>query len=130
MLAALERYLALDHARELRDFEERAETISRAASSVAGVKSEIFTPEVANHVPHVRVTWDAAARGVTAADVVKTLRDGDPSIATRNENESLVIGVWMMRPGEDKIVAKRLREALEAPRSRTTQTGAPAPIDE
>jgi hypothetical protein len=26
---------------------------------------------------------------------------------------ALVIGVWMMQPGEDKIVAKRLRQLLD-----------------
>jgi hypothetical protein len=25
----------------------------------------------------------------------------------------VVVGVWMMRPGEDKIVARRLREILQ-----------------
>jgi D-glucosaminate-6-phosphate ammonia-lyase len=113
MLAALQRYVALDHAAELRDFEKRAETIRSSASAVTGVKAEVFVPEVANHVPHVRVSWDAAARGITAAEAVKTLRDGEPSIGTRSEGDALVIGVWMMQPGEDKVVARRLREVLE-----------------
>jgi D-glucosaminate-6-phosphate ammonia-lyase len=113
MLAALQRYVALDHAAELRDFEKRAETIRSSASAVTGVKAEVFVPEVANHVPHVRVSWDAAARGITAAEAVKALRDGEPSIGTRSEGDALVIGVWMMQPGEDKVVARRLREVLE-----------------
>ena len=117
MLAAVELYLQKDHAREQREFEQRAEAIRSSAAAVSGVKAEVFVPEVANHVPHVRVTWDAAARGRSAADVVKLLRDGEPSIGTRNEGDSLVIGVWMMRQGEDKIVARRLREVLEGPRT-------------
>ena len=44
--------------------------------------ADVFVPEVANHVPHVRIAWDAAARGITAAQAVTALRDGDPSIAT------------------------------------------------
>jgi L-seryl-tRNA(Ser) seleniumtransferase len=112
MLAALERYLALDHEGELREFEKRADTIRRAATAVPGVRAEVFVPEVANHVPHVRVSWDAGTRPA-AADLVKTLRDGEPSIGTRSEGDALVIGVWMMRPGEDRIVARRLREVLE-----------------
>jgi L-seryl-tRNA(Ser) seleniumtransferase len=112
MLAALELYLAKDHAKEQREFEKRAETIRSAAVAVNGVKADVFVPEVANHVPHVRISWDAA-KGITAADVVKLLRDGEPSIGTRSENETVVVGVWMMRPGEDKIVARRLREVLE-----------------
>jgi D-glucosaminate-6-phosphate ammonia-lyase len=113
MLAALERYLALDHAAEQRDFEKRAETIRRGATAVSGVSAEVFVPEVANHVPHLRVSWDAAAKGITAADAVRALRDGDPSIGTRSEGNALIIGVWMMQPGDDKVVARRLREVLE-----------------
>ena len=82
-----------------------------------GVKAEIIVYEVANHVPHVRISWDAAAKGMTAADVVKALRDGEPSIGTRAEGSTLVIGVWMMRPGEDKIAARRLRQVLTGPRT-------------
>ena len=44
---------------------------------------------------------------------VKAMRDGEPSIGTRAKNEPLVVGVWMMQPGEDKIVARRLREVLQ-----------------
>ena len=115
MLAALELYVEKDHAKEQRDFEKRAEEIKKAAGSVPGVTAEIFVPEVANHVPHVRVTWDAAALGIRANEVVRALRDGEPSIGARSEGPAIVVGVWMMRPGEDKIVGKRLRQVLEAP---------------
>ncbi|MGH9309911.1 MAG: aminotransferase class V-fold PLP-dependent enzyme [Vicinamibacterales bacterium] len=122
MLAALELYLEKDHDREQREFEKRAEEIKKQAEEVPGVTAEIFVPEIANHVPHVRITWDAAAIGITPEAVVTALRDGDPSIATRSEDRNLVVGVWMMRSGEDKIVARRLRQVLEKkdrPGSRT-----------
>jgi hypothetical protein len=41
------------------------------------------------------------------------MKDGDPSIVIRNEKDALVVGVWMLQPGEDKIVARRLRQVLE-----------------
>jgi len=113
MLAAVEVYVKKDHAKERAEFDKRAEAIRSAAAAVPGVTAETFVPEIANHVPHVKVTWDAAAKGMTAADVVKALREGEPSIGTRNEGDSLVIGVWMMKPGEDQIVARRLRQTLE-----------------
>jgi L-seryl-tRNA(Ser) seleniumtransferase len=112
MLAALELYLKKDHARERQDFDKRAETIRSSATAVSGVKAEVFVPEVANHVPHVRISWDG--KSLTPAAVVTAMRDGEPSIAIRSEGPALVIGVWMLRPGEDKIVARRLRQVLEA----------------
>ena len=87
--------------------------IQKSAAAVQGVKAEVFVPEVANHVPHVRITWDAAALGFKADHAVKALLDGEPSIGTRSEGDAIVVGVWMMRPGEDKVVAKRMREVLE-----------------
>jgi D-glucosaminate-6-phosphate ammonia-lyase len=116
MLAALELYVAKDHAKEQREFEKRAEVIRAAAAAVPGVKAEVFVPEVANHVPHVRISWDAA-KGTNAGAAVRALRDGDPSIGTRSEGDALVVGVWMMRAGEEKIVARRIREVLEKPRT-------------
>jgi len=118
ILAALERYLANDHVAERREFDARAEAIRGAVAMLPGVKAEIFVPEVANHVPHVKISWDAAAKGLTAADAVNALRAGEPSIGTRSEGDALVIGVWMMQPGEDKIVARRLRQVLDAPAAR------------
>ncbi|PYR91885.1 MAG: selenocysteine synthase [Acidobacteria bacterium] len=112
MLAAVEFYLAKDHAQEQREFEKRAEIIRSSAAAVPGVTAEVFVPEVANHVPHVRISW-AAGSGMTAEQVVKILLDGEPSIGTRSEGDALVVGVWMMRPGEEKIVARRLRQTLE-----------------
>jgi L-seryl-tRNA(Ser) seleniumtransferase len=113
MFVALDLYLKKNHDEERRDFDSRADTIRKSAASLAGVEAEIFVPQVANHVPHIRISWDAAAKGVTAADAVRALRDGEPSIGARAEAGSLVIGVWMMRPGEDKIVARRLRQVIE-----------------
>jgi len=113
MLAALELFVAKDHDKETREFDRRADVIRIAAASVNGVKAEVFVPEVANHVPHVRVTWDATSKPLKAAAVVRAMLDGEPSIAIRSEGESLVVGVWMMQPGEEKIVARRLRQELD-----------------
>jgi D-glucosaminate-6-phosphate ammonia-lyase len=113
MLVALEMFLEKDHARERREFDKRAEAIRAGATAVPGVTAEVFVPEVANHVPHIRVSW-AGADEAAAAAVVKAMKDGEPSIGIRSEGKDLVIGVWMMRPGEEKVVARRLRQVLPA----------------
>ena len=55
ILAALERYLANDHVAERREFDARAQAIRGGVAMLPGVKAEIFVPEVANHVPHVKI---------------------------------------------------------------------------
>jgi L-seryl-tRNA(Ser) seleniumtransferase len=121
MLVALELYVEKDHDRERREFDKRADVIRSSAAAVPGVRAEVFVPEVANHVPHVRISWDATAKGLTPAAVVSALRDGEPSIGTRSEGPELIIGVWMMQPGEEKIVARRLRQVLEQPAAAKTR---------
>jgi L-seryl-tRNA(Ser) seleniumtransferase len=113
MMVAVEQFLKKDFAAESKDFEERAETVKKAATAVPGVQAEVFVPEVANHVPHVRITWDEAKLGLTPEQVITALREGTPSIRTRPSRNEVVVGVWMMRPGEAAVVAKRLREVLE-----------------
>src|SRR6266581_2022260 len=112
MLVALELFLEKDHAGEAREFERRAEAIRRGAAAVPGVRAEVFVPEIANHVPHVRISWEGADDAAATA-VVKAMREGEPSIGIRSEGNALVIGVWMMQPGEDEVVARRLRQVLE-----------------
>src|SRR5712691_2493781 len=112
MLVALEMFVAKDHAAERREFDRRAEVVRAAATAVPGVKAEVFVPEIANHVPHLRISWPGADEAAATA-AVKAMRDGEPSIVIRSEKDTLVVGVWMMEPGEDRIVARRLRQVLE-----------------
>ena len=113
LLVALELFLERDHARERREYDRRAEAIRAAAVAVPGVKAEVFVPEIANNVPHIRVSWEGADDAAASA-VVKAMKDGEPSIGIRSEANVLVLGVWMMKPGEEKVVARRLREVLAA----------------
>jgi D-glucosaminate-6-phosphate ammonia-lyase len=113
MLVALETYLNQDHAAVWKDWEGRCRCISRALEAFEDVKTEVFVPPIANAVPHLRVRWDSKKRGVTPAEMVKKLRDGKPSIeVTPGSSRQLVIGVWMMDPGEDAIVGERIRSIL------------------
>ena len=96
-----------------RSSSERAEAIRDSAAAVAGVKAEVFVPEVANHVPHVRVSWDAAATPRRRRPSCRRCATASRRSPSARKDRALVIGVWMMRPGEDKIVARRLRQVLE-----------------
>jgi L-seryl-tRNA(Ser) seleniumtransferase len=111
MLAAIERFVKLDHAALDREYQRRAEVILKSLAGIKGVTASITVPEVANHVPHVKVVLDTAVTGITGQDISKQLRDGTPSIGVRPGDE-LLIGVWMMQPGEDVVVARRLKEVL------------------
>ncbi|MDX2179527.1 MAG: aminotransferase class V-fold PLP-dependent enzyme [Bryobacteraceae bacterium] len=117
MMVAIETYLKRDHAADWREWEKRCKTISAAVAGMPSVETEQFQFEIANAVPHVRIKWDPAKIKVSVPDVVKALKEGEPSIEcnpSSSAKNGLVFGPWMMEPGEDKIVAKRLKEVLKS----------------
>ncbi len=115
MWAALEHYLQQDHAALAREWDGRVQTIADEVRSVKGVRAEPFTPPIANHVPHLRVSWDSGIK-LTPAEVAKRLREGEPRIEVRPLGpEALELSVWMLEPGEDRVVGRRLREVLSKP---------------
>jgi len=111
MLVALERFVKLDHAALDREYQRRANVVLESLDGIKGVTASITVPEVANHVPHVKIALDTAVTGITGPEVSQRLREGTPSIGVRPGDE-LLVGVWMMEPGEDKIVARRLKEVF------------------
>ena len=114
MMVAVETFMKTDHAAEWKEYEKRAKLIADNAQSVKTVKTEIYVPEIANHVPHLRITWDQAAVGLTYKEAVEQLKNGDPSIeVTPGSRDALTVAMWMLQPGEAEIVAKRIREVLK-----------------
>jgi L-seryl-tRNA(Ser) seleniumtransferase len=112
MLVALEMYLQKDHEKEWKLWEDQIDLISNRAKTVAGVRTEIHVPKHANHVPSLRIRWDQNKVKITPNEARKQLREGHPSIQTVGNNESIGITTWMMVPGQERIVAKRLQEIL------------------
>lgn len=113
MLVALEMFLDRDHDAVWADWESRCSVIAEAVAEIPGVETEVQIPAIANAVPHLHITWDYEATGMTPRDVQRVMREGTPSIAVNpNVDDDLIIGVWMMEPGEDQIVANRLRDVL------------------
>jgi L-seryl-tRNA(Ser) seleniumtransferase len=115
LLAAVERYLKVDHAAEFQVLEERVTSIRGAIKDVAGVKTERHIPVIANEVPHVTVHWDESTKGLTAQQVTEKLQASDPPIHVQRPGKGqLLISVWMMRGEEHKIVGRRLKEIFSA----------------
>lgn len=114
LLVAIETYLKRDHQADWALWEKQIKMINDAAASVAGVTPEIHVPEVANHVPSIRLKWDQSKVKITPDAAREALRNGHPSIETVGGSESLDMTTWMLIPGEERIVAKRIKEILQA----------------
>lgn len=116
MLTALELYVKKDHEAEWKEWERRIRTIVDSVRDVPTVQTETYVPPIANHVPHLRVKWDPSKISVSPVDIKKKLQEGEPSIEVNpgTNKDELIIGVWMMQPGEAEIVARRVRALLKA----------------
>jgi uncharacterized pyridoxal phosphate-dependent enzyme len=113
MYVALEYYLQYDHEKEWKDWEARVAIIQNAIKPINGVTTEIRVPTLGNVTPTLHVTWDAGKIKMTTKALQERLRYGIPSIEIVNNGDAHIsITTWVMKAGEDKIVARRLKEEL------------------
>ncbi len=116
MVKALELYLADDHEALNTEWQRRLEYISSAVKAIPGVSTEFSVPDVANHVPHLRITWDTQRISATPAQVSAALKQSKPSIVigAAEQGGGLSMNSFMLKPGEEKIIATSLTQILKA----------------
>jgi uncharacterized pyridoxal phosphate-dependent enzyme len=110
MVKALELYLNQDHDALSKDWQSQLEYISGKITGVPGVSTTLFVPDIANHVPHMEITWDPNNIALTPQQVSQLLRESKPSIvmAAGDERPNLSMCSFMLQLGEHKIVADKL----------------------
>ena len=113
MVKALELYLGEDHEALAKEWQGRLAGISRELTKVPGVSTSFFTPDIANHVPHMQIVWDSKI-SLTPQEVSKQLRSSKPAIVigVGEGRPGLTMNSFMLQSGEDKIVAEQLSRIL------------------
>src|SRR5579859_3111567 len=113
MVKALELFLKEDHEALAREWQARLELISREITKVPGVSTSFFVPDIANHVPHMQITWDSRI-SIDPKQVSQLLRNSKPAIVIGGDEgkPGLIMCSFMLQPGEDKIVAEQLSRVL------------------
>jgi uncharacterized pyridoxal phosphate-dependent enzyme len=113
MVKALELYLNEDHDALTREWQAQLELISHELTKVSGVTTSFFVPDIANHVPHMQITWDSRVP-LEPRRVSEVLRNSKPSIVIGGGEgrPGLTMCSFMLQPGEDKIVANQLSRIL------------------
>jgi len=112
MYVALEKYINQDHDAEWKMWESKIDSIKTAVNSIEGVTTEVSVPPIANHTPLLFINWDESKVKTNNKDLMLKLRNGSPSIEVMANGTGINITVFMLQEGEEKIVAKRVREEL------------------
>jgi len=112
MYVALEKYINQDHDAEWKMWESKIDSIKTSVNSIEGVTTEISVPPIANHTPLLFINWDESKVKTSNKDLMLKLRNGSPSIEVMANGTGINITVFMLQEGEEKIVAKRVREEL------------------
>jgi seryl-tRNA(Sec) selenium transferase len=138
-LAAVEALFKMDMPALNKEWTGRVERIATLVGTVPGVQTKVFTPTTENQYPTLNISWDQKAWGYSTQDCAKELIDGTPSIAVMSRDnpsdvlrklpherversdaeDKLQIISMTLKPGEDIIVGKRLRQLLTAARSKS-----------
>jgi L-seryl-tRNA(Ser) seleniumtransferase len=126
MVAAVDWFLSQDDAAMEKEFRGRAERIAGRLRDLPTVQTQIFVPPIANHVPHLLITYDQNRIKIAGAEVMDAMRKGTPPIELNPSTGGapasaglpggpnvIIVGVWMLQADEDLVVGQRLREVLE-----------------
>jgi uncharacterized pyridoxal phosphate-dependent enzyme len=113
MYVALEHYISYDHDKEWKKWEDGIAHIEKMIKTINGVTTKVTVPPLGNITPTLNISWDKNIVKMTAKELQEKLRNGNPSIEVGGAQEnSINVTVWVMKPGQDKIVARRLKEEL------------------
>lgn len=136
-LAAVEAWFKMDLNSLNREWTRRVDRVAKLVETVPGVTTRTYTPQDSNSYPTLVVSWDEQGWGLSVAECAKKLLDGTPSIVVLTEDNpsgvlariphhqkkqhhrrlnQLQIVSMTLRPGEEIIVGRRLRQLLSAAR--------------
>jgi L-seryl-tRNA(Ser) seleniumtransferase len=113
MYMALDSYINQDHEKEWKVWEAAIAHIENAVKPVDGITTSVVVPPLGNVTPTLHMSWDINKVKLSGKDLQEKLRKGNPSIEVGDvRDSSIAVTAWMLKPGQEKIVATRLKEVL------------------
>jgi hypothetical protein len=126
-------------------WESRLNYIAKTINAIPGVEATVCYRKLGNEVPHLAVVWDEQAFGLTKQQCIEALRNGEPHIKVYNgmgrelvkytdpqpkqERQKgdaeyvICITSNTLQPGDERLVAERLKEILKPASERARQAG-------
>jgi len=117
LVVALQHYTPEAIEARRRKWEETVRYFMRELSS-KHVKVERTMPDPTKHEysaqgwPRARIIFDEEKLGITAKEVNKLLRDGDPAIYAPQSDNQITLNPQCLQDGEEKIIVQRIKSIL------------------
>jgi len=116
LVTALELYLQQDFAAEEQMWEDMVAFMVAALADVTGLQARRVSPSEPgvqpNWIPRMYFDWDEKVIPLDRDEIKSRLLQADPGIAVGKTSTGLFVNPQTMMPGQEKIIAKRLREVL------------------
>ena len=124
LVAAVDWLLEQSDEKNQAEYMRQTDIITNAVKDVPTMKARVFMPPIANHVPHLLLSYDPSVVGISTQQVQEKLRAQRPSIELNpatgttsrvgipSDANTIVIATWMMQPGEAEIVGRSLKAVL------------------
>jgi D-glucosaminate-6-phosphate ammonia-lyase len=110
---AAEKYARLDFAALDRQCASQASYLSTELKKIPGLQVSFAPHDRTRRVHRVVVDWDEKALKIGADECEKQLMNGDPRIAVLRRNGKVMFTLLMNDPGDEKVVARRMREIFK-----------------
>jgi L-seryl-tRNA(Ser) seleniumtransferase len=116
LLAAVRRYLNLDHAQEIRIYEEQVAFILAAFAGDTYVHARRgFPSEAGQPMPRAELFMDEQGLGISRDEILNRLYEGNPAVSLAPAGENgLFINPQTLQPGEEKTIVERIKEILRS----------------
>ena len=110
VVAAVKRWMTLDHEQRLADAETKSRTIVDALYGIPGLTVALIENIIGMHPFGVRLEVDPSVTGVTLHDIVDRLKQGDPPIWTRvrDGEDFITLHMFGVHDGEETLIGKRI----------------------
>ncbi len=126
MWKALDVYLSQDQDKLMQEWSAKLDYVAKQLKKFDGVSTAYYVPPIANHVPAMQIAWDPRRFALTSKTALHFLRSGNPAILmwgggpgaseTMEDDDYVTMSSFMLQPGEERIVASRLKEMFQAHR--------------
>jgi L-seryl-tRNA(Ser) seleniumtransferase len=118
LVTALELFLAEDEEAEMQRYREVCQGIVDGLRDIAGIRAVMEHDGVNRIIPHAVIYFEPSWRGSSGHDIREALAKGEPHIYIQQGTQQggyfdeIAVDPINLQPGDEEIIATRLREEL------------------